>query len=209
MQLWWILAHAFMGDIIGAITHFALTEESGDVNFGGVVAFAAIWLLTGPLLAAVQCLFIRRRLAPKTQWFAGTVVGWWLGVPIGMLLPIGIWSIVRFYDLELTGSSSELMFQTPLCFAILGVVQWSALRSQVIAAWQWIYVSVFGGLVVSSTAAILALLGTPATVAGSLGWAGYGVITWHLFIKNISLRSQTMPLIQPMLNNCAEADSQN
>jgi Uma2 family endonuclease len=37
-----------MGDIIGAITHFAWTEESGDVNFGGVVAFAAIWLLEGP-----------------------------------------------------------------------------------------------------------------------------------------------------------------
>jgi hypothetical protein len=191
MQLWWILAHAFMGDAIGAIVHVALTEESGDINFGGVIAFAAIWLLTGPLLALTQWLFIRR-LVPKTQWLAGTVVGWWVGMPIGMTLPIGIMSIGLFSDLSTTGSSQVLLFQTPFCFAFLGMVQWSALRSHIIA-WRWISVSALGGLVVSSTAAILALFGTPATVSGGLGWAGYGFITWHFFLKKISRRSQQVP----------------
>jgi hypothetical protein len=76
LWLWWILASAASGAVVGAL------EEGG-------FQFFATLVLTGPLIGVAQWLVMRRYIRAAGWWVVASTLGWWIGINLRFLL-VGI-----------------------------------------------------------------------------------------------------------------------
>lgn len=72
LLLWWVLANAVGGAIVGAL------EEGG-------FQFFATLVLTGPILGVAQWLVLRRYIRHTNWWVIASILGWYLGFPVTLV----------------------------------------------------------------------------------------------------------------------------
>ncbi|MFQ4140969.1 hypothetical protein [Chlorogloeopsis sp. ULAP02] len=182
MLLWWILANAIGGAVVGAL------EESG-------FQFLATLILTGPILGVAQWFVLRRYLRYGYWWILASTFGWLLGIQVRIAAGRILDPIVEM--LLAVGEFGEVFWlnivKEPVTVGGLGIAQWLILRHYSNQAGWWIFASILGGCVkgaISSAvcAAICQTLtmklnaGIASAIAYSTGWAGSGLVTGIMLV---------------------------
>lgn len=137
LLLWWVLANAVGGAIVGAL------EEGG-------FQFFATLVLTGPILGVAQWLVLRRYIRHTNWWVIASIFGWYLGFPVTLvtreiLNPIlleMLLAVSKLWEVFWLNTVNQLV-----TFTVLGVAQWLVLRQHLQQAWWWILASSVGGFV--------------------------------------------------------------
>ncbi len=182
LLLWWVLANAVGGAVVGTL------EEGG-------FQFFATLILTGPILGVAQWFVLKRYIRQAGWWVLASTVGWYLGIPVTLITREIINPIIT--EMLLTVSQSWEAFwlhviNQCVTFAVWGVAQWLVLSRHFQQAWRWILASSVGGLVNGALAAMLTLgLQTVAikinaqmlgAIAYSTGWIGSGLVTGIMLV---------------------------
>ena len=173
LWLWWTLATAIAGAIVGAL------EELG-------FQFIATIVFTGLLIGAAQWLVLRQYIPQAFWWIVVSTLGWTLGLVllryygslINPLIPflstLGVWRIF----------GTSLVYE-PIVLTILGAAQFPILRQFVRKAYWWILVSALGGVLQGASGSTVAYILQPWLLPAPLptaliygtGWLGYGIVT--------------------------------
>ncbi|WP_315789730.1 hypothetical protein [Fischerella sp. JS2] len=182
LLLWWVLANAVGGAVVGAF------EEGG-------FQFFATLVLTGPILGVAQWFVLRRYIRQAGWWVLVTTVGWYLGIPVTLvtreiLNPIlleMLLAVSKFWEAFWFNIVNQF-----ITFAILGAAQWLVLSRHCQQAWWWILGSSVGGFVNGALAALFTLgfqtiaMKINAQMAGAIaygsGWTGSGLVTGIMLV---------------------------
>jgi hypothetical protein len=173
LWLWWTLATAIAGAIVGAL------EVSG-------FQFLATLAFTGLLIGVAQWLILRYYIPQAFWWIGVSTLGWIFGLLLLLSSDVALDPLIQFLS---TLGAWEVFWMNlvgqPIVLAVFGAAQFPILRRFVRKAHWWILVSAVGGALEgagSSTVAYIlrpGLLPEPFTTAltyGS-GWLGYGIVT--------------------------------
>ncbi len=173
LRLWWTLATAIAGAIVGAL------EESG-------FQFIATIVFTGLLIGTAQWLVLRQYIPKAFWWIVVSALGWTFGLVllryygslINPLIPflstLGVWRIF----------GTSLVYE-PIVLTILGAAQFPILRRFVRKAYWWILVSALGGALEGASGSTVAYILQPWLLPAPLptaliygtGWLSYGIVT--------------------------------
>jgi hypothetical protein len=183
LLLWWVLANAVGGAIVGAL-------EEGEFQF-----FATL-VLTGPILGVAQWLVLRRYIRHTNWWVIASILGWYLGFPVTLvtreiLNPIlleMLLAVSKLWEVFWLNAVNQLV-----TFTVLGVAQWLVLRQHLQQAWWWILASSVGGFVngamsaaVCAAACQTIAMKVNAQMAGAIahgsGWTGSGLVTGIMLV---------------------------
>ncbi|NJL37740.1 MAG: hypothetical protein HC840_28475 [Leptolyngbyaceae cyanobacterium RM2_2_4] len=173
LWLWWTLATAIAGAIVGAL------EASG-------FQFLATLVFTGLFIGTAQWLILRHYTPKSSWWIAVSTLGWIFGLLLSLSLDGILNPIIQF----LSGLGAWEVFwmnlvSQPVVLAILGAAQLPILGRLVRKAYWWIPVSVLGGALQGASGSAIAYLIQPGVLSGSFatalaygsGWLTYGIVT--------------------------------
>ncbi|MBF1989008.1 hypothetical protein [Fischerella thermalis] len=183
LLLWWVLANAVGGAIVGAL------EEGG-------FQFFATLVLTGPILGVAQWLVLRHYIRHTNWWVIASILGWYLGFPVTLvtreiLNPIlleMLLAVSKLWEVFWLNAVNQLV-----TFTVLGVAQWLVLRQHLQQAWWWILASSVGGFVNGAVSAAVCAaacqtiaMKVNAQMAGAIaygsGWTGSGLVTGIMLV---------------------------
>ncbi len=173
LWLWWTLATAIAGAIVGAL------EASG-------FQFIATIVFTGLLIGTAQWLVLRQYIPKAFWWIVVSALGWTFGLVllryygslINPLIPflntLGVWRIF----------GTSLVYE-PIVLTILGAAQFPILRRFVRKAYWWILVSALGGALQGASGSTVTYILPPGLLPAPLptaliygtGWLSYGIVT--------------------------------
>ena len=173
LWLWWTLATAIAGAIVGAL------EASG-------FELVATIFFTGLLIGTAQWLVLRQYIPKAFWWIVVSTLGWTFGRVlvsyyislfdplIQFLNTLGAWYVFWM----------SLVMQ-PIVMAILGAAQFPILRRFVRKAHWWILVSALGGALEGASGSTVAYILQPGLLPAPLptalsygaGWLSYGIVT--------------------------------
>ncbi|MBF2009227.1 MAG: hypothetical protein IGS49_28240 [Chlorogloeopsis fritschii C42_A2020_084] len=188
MLLWWILANAVGGAVVGAL------EESG-------FQFLATLILTGPILGVAQWFVLRRYLRYAYWWILASTFGWLLGIQVRIAAGRILDPIVEI--LLAVGGFGEVFWlnvvKEPVTAVGLGIAQWLILRHYSNQAGWWIVANVLGGCVngavssavcaaICQTLAMKLNAGVASAIAYGTGWAGSALVTGIMLVWLFSNR---------------------
>jgi hypothetical protein len=183
LPLWWVLANAASGAIVGAL------EEGG-------FQFFATLVLTGPVLGIAQWLVLRQYLQSTGRWVLASTGGWWLAISVrillgGVLNPLAqlLWNRYGLWEVFWIDLVKE-----PVTLAVFGTVQWLVLQRYLWHTGLWVLASTVGGAVKGTLGSAVREVAYETVAAASIwngqvdamvtaavsygvGWAGYGVVT--------------------------------
>ena len=182
LWLWWTLANALGGALVGAL------EEGG-------FQFFATLVLTGPVIGVAQWLVLRRYIRATGWWVVVSSVGWWSGINLRILLGEILNRLVQslWHEFGLWEVFWINTVQEPVTLVSLGFFQWLLLRRRLPCVGWWILASAVGGAIKGSvSASVCAVACQPvaasvrngqvgamaaAALSYGAGWAGYSVVT--------------------------------
>ena len=187
LWLWWILANALGGALVGAL------EEGG-------FQFFATLVLTGPVIGVAQWLVMRRYVRATGWWVVVSSVGWWSGINLqillgGILNPLVqlLWHEFGLWEVFWVNTVKE-----PVTFVSFSFFQWLLLRRHLPYVGWWILASAVGGVLKGSVnASVCAVVCQPvaasirngqlgamaaAALSYGAGWAGYSSVTGIVLI---------------------------
>lgn len=182
LWLWWTLANALGGALVGAL------ENEG-------FQFFATLVLTGPVIGVAQSLVMRRYIRAAGWWVVASSVGWWIGINLrlllgGMLNPLvqSLWHEFGVGEVFWINTVKE-----PVTLVGFGASQWLILRRRLPRVGWWVVASAVRGVmegVIGASVCAVACQPIAASVRNgqvgamaatalsySAGWAGYGVVT--------------------------------
>jgi hypothetical protein len=173
LWLWWTLATAIAGAIVGAL------EASG-------FQFLATLVFTGLFIGTAQWLILQHYIPKSFWWIAVSTLGWIFGILLMLSLDAVLDPIIQL----LTGLGAWEVFwmnlvSQPAVLAILGAAQLPILGRFVRKAYWWIPVSALGGALQGASGSTVAYVIQPEVLSGSFatalaygsGWLTYGIVT--------------------------------
>jgi hypothetical protein len=173
LWLWWTLATAIAGAIVGAL------EESG-------FQFLATLVFTGLFVGTAQWLILRHYIPKSFWWIVVSTLGWIFGLMLSLSLDGILNPIIQF--LSRLGAWEVFwmnLVSQPFVLAILAAAQLPILGRSVRKAYWWIPVSVLGGALQGASGSAIAYIIQPGVLPGSSaaalsygsGWLTYGIVT--------------------------------